>query len=663
MSKPLLSAQIARGFYPERRSSPETKYDAAVVNLAGNAVRPLLARHRRFADIVPRVNELGGRVSGLSDKALRDEVDALRSIVRSQGLHFDTAARAFALVREIADRKLGMRHFDVQLVGGYVLLNGMVAEMETGEGKTLTATLAACTAALAGIPVHVITVNDYLARRDGETMRPVYEALGLSVSVVTHDMGFAERRAGYRCDVTYCTNKDVVFDYLKDRILMRQRPGHIQMRLERLYRTDARMEQLLLRGLPFAIVDEADSVLIDEARTPLIISGPANNSCEEEGYRQALDAAGQLQPDEHYRLNTPKRTIELTDQGKDLLRELLAPLGGIWVGKYRREDMVRQALMAQHLFLKDQHYIVRDDKVQIVDEYTGRVMADRSWEQGLHQLIECKEGCKISSQNETLARISYQRFFRRYHHLAGMTGTAREVAGELWSVYRLRVVPIPTNKPSARRALPFRLYQTAEEKWEAIVGRIVKIHQQGRPVLVGTRSVAASEHLSALLTEAHLPHRVLNARQDKEEADIIAEAGQQGRITVATNMAGRGTDILLTQETRKTGGLHVLATEFHDAKRIDRQLFGRCGRQGDPGSYEAISSLEDSLFAGLAAKPAGLLARRMVNSGTWVGRFAEQGLVMLAQRTAQRKYSHIRRELLKFDDSMESAMAFSGFGE
>lgn len=663
MSKLILSPQIVRGFYPERRSAQESKFDAAVISIAGNTARPLLTRFRRFAGIVPRVHMLSGPLLGLSDQALRDETDTLRRLLQSDGLRLESAARAFSLVREVAGRKLGMRHFDVQLIGGFVLLNGMVAEMETGEGKTLTATLPACTAALAGIPVHVITVNDYLARRDGESMKPVYEALGLSVGIVTHDMSLEDRRAAYRCDVTYCTNKDVVFDYLKDRILMRQRPGHVQMQLERLYRKDARLEQLLLRGLPFAIIDEADSVLIDEARTPLIISGPASNSCEKEGYQQALAAVGQLQPGEDYLLNTVKRTIELTERGKETVRELMLPLGGIWVGKYRREDMIRQALMARHLFVKDQHYIVRDNKVQIVDEYTGRVMADRSWEQGLHQLIECKEECEITNQNETLARISYQRFFRRYHHLAGMTGTGREVAGELWSIYRLHVVPIPTNAPPARRAEPFRLYQTAQEKWQAIVNRIAEIHRQERPVLVGTRSVAASELLSRLLTEAALPHRVLNARQDKEEADIIAEASQKGRITVATDMAGRGTDIVLTQEAREAGGLHVLATEFHDSKRIDRQLFGRCGRQGDPGSYEAIASLEDSLFAGYAGKPIGLLARRLVDSDTWFGRFAENGFVVLAQQTAQRKHSQVRRELLKFDDSMENAMAFSGFGE
>ena len=663
MSEFFLSPQIARGFYPERRTSLETKFDDAVISIAGNAARPFLTRYARFAGIVPRVNMLGDRLKDLSDEALREEIETLRYTVQSDGLRFDTAAQAFALVREVAGRKLGMRHFDVQLIGGFVLLNGMVAEMETGEGKTLTATLPACAAALAGIPVHVITVNDYLARRDGEWMKPVYEALGLRVGIVTHEMSLEDRRAAYRCDVTYCTNKDIVFDYLKDRIQLRQRPGHIQMRVEKLYRKEARLDQLLLRGLPFAIVDEADSVLIDEARTPLIISGPANNTCEKEGYDRALNVAAQLQPVGHYTLDTAKRTLELTEQGKEYLKELLQPLGGIWVGKYRREDMVRQALTAMHFFLKDQHYIVRDNKVQIVDEYTGRVMADRSWEQGLHQLIEAKEGCDITNQNETLARISYQRFFRRYRHLAGMTGTAREVATELWSVYRLHVVSIPTSRPMQRRAEPFRVYHSAEGKWHVIVNRIARLHEEGRPVLVGTRSVAASEHLSTLLTEAGLPHRILNARQDEDEADIISQAGQKGQITVATNMAGRGTDIALGQDTRELGGLHVIATEFHDSGRIDRQLFGRCGRQGDPGSYEAIASLEDGLFAGHAGKPAGKLARRWVNPDARHGRLAGSAFVAYAQYAAQRKHSQVRREMLKFDESLDSAMAFSGFGE
>ncbi|MGE5892741.1 MAG: preprotein translocase subunit SecA, partial [bacterium] len=565
MSSTIVSPRIAKGFYPERKTSFESKIDAWVISAMGNATRGFHTWPGRFRSMVRYVNESGASLKDKGDGELREEIQKVKSDLRSFGLRVDSVARTFALVREFAGRRLGLRHFDVQIMGGWVLLNGMVAEMETGEGKTLTATLPACTAALAGIPVHIITVNDYLAGRDADWMKPVYEAFGLNVGVIVHGMSREERRAAYRCDVTYCTNKEVVFDYLKDRLMLGQQPGHIQMRLERLYGSQARLDQLLLRGLPFAIVDEADSVLIDEARTPLIISGPVDNTCEKEVYGQALALAEQLKQDEDYTVDLTKGTLDLTDQGKDRLKERAQILGPLWVGKYRREEMVRQALTAKHLFCLDREYIVREDRVQIVDEYTGRVMADRSWEQGLHQLIEAKEGCEITTQNETLARISYQRFFRRYRHLAGMTGTAREVAAELWSVYRLHVVSIPTNKPLIRHAQPFRIFRTAEEKWDVIVNRISELHEQGRPVLIGTRSVAASEFLSTLLSGTGLEHRVLNARQDKEEAEIIAQAGQRGIITVATNMAGRGTDIALGPGVAELGGLYVIATELHDA--------------------------------------------------------------------------------------------------
>jgi preprotein translocase subunit SecA len=494
-------------------------------------------------------------------------------------------------------------------------------------------------------------------------MRPLYEAFGLRVGTVVQGMSPDDRRRAYQCDVTYCTNKEVVFDYLKDRLVLGQQPGYIQMQLERLSGSHARIDRLLLRGLPFAIVDEADSILIDEARTPLIISGPADNSYETQVYEQALAVAKALRPGEDFTIEEGKRTLDLTEEGKHRVRDLAQPLGPVWTGTYRREEMIRQALTAMHLFCRDREYIVRDDKIQIVDEYTGRTMADRSWERGLHQLIEAKEGCKITAQNETLARISYQRFFRRYRHLAGMTGTAREVANELWSVYRLNVVPIPTNRPLARIGLPERICLTAEEKWSEIVAAISELNGQGRPVLVGTRSVAASEQLSALLTGSGLPHRVLNARQDKEEAEIIAGAGQGGRITVATNMAGRGTDISLGADVRERGGLHVIATELHDAKRIDRQLFGRCGRQGDPGSYQAIVSLEDDLLKSYGEKALGRIISGWVQNGSAYGQRTAKLFASYVQHTAQRKHFHMRRDLLKFDESMESAIAFSGRGE
>ena len=663
MSDLSLSSRIAKGFYPERRTPKESRLDTAVISAFGNSTRWLRTRPARFGGMVERIHAYGETFRRMGEKELGEQVENVRRALSSDGLQPDGVARSFALVREFAAKRLDMRHFNVQVLGGLVLLNGMVAEMETGEGKTLTATLPACTAALAGIPVHIITVNDYLANRDANWMRPLYEAFGLSIGIITHGMSAEDRRKAYRCDVTYCTNKEVVFDYLKDRLLLGQRPGRIQMRLERLYGDRTRYDQLLLRGLPFAIVDEADSVLIDEARTPLIISGPADNTCEQQVYQQALDLSEKLIDDDDYTVDPTKRTVELTEEGKTRLRELAQPLGSLWLAKFHREDMVRQAIMAKHLFSRDREYIVQENTVQIVDEYTGRVMEGRTWERGLHQMIEAKEGCDITSQNETLARISYQRFFRRYLHLAGMTGTAQEVASELWTVYRLNVVSIPTNKPLARSSLPARIYRRAEEKWDHIIRKITLLHEQGRPVLVGTRSVAASEYLSTLLTEAGLPHRVLNARQDQEEAEIIAKAGQKDQITVATNMAGRGTDIALGPGVLELGGLHVLATEIHDSRRIDRQLFGRCGRQGDRGSFEAIASLEDDLFAGYAEQPAGIMAQRWVDSASPFGKWTGHLFTFYAQWASQRKHYQIRRDLLKFDESLESAIAFSGRGE
>jgi preprotein translocase subunit SecA len=662
MSNLAFTKGISSVFYPEKRSSQETKLDAKIISAFGNATRWVRARPKFFEGIVKPVDEIGETLKNLNEEDLKSQVDILRFSVKDSGLKFELVARSFALTREFARRRIGMEHFGVQLIGGWVLLNGMVAEMETGEGKTLTATLPACAAAMAGIPVHVITVNDYLARRDAEWMKPIYEAFGLSVGVITHGMSSESRQNAYRCDITYCTNKEVVFDYLKDRILLGQNSGYLQMRLERLYR-DSRLERLLLRGLCFAIIDEADSILIDEARTPLIISGPVDSTFESKIYHQAIELSDQLEEDNDFTLDMVKRTVELTDLGKEHIKELSSPIGSFWTGKRRREELLHQALTARYLFSCDRDYIVQNNKVQIVDEYTGRVMADRSWERGLHQLIEAKEGCDITVQNETLARISYQRFFRRYHHLAGMTGTAREVANELWSVYRLIVIPIPPNRPLIRIACPFRFYRSAEEKWREIVKKIDDVHKQGRPVLIGTRSVATSEQISKLLEKAGLTHRVLNARQDKEEADIIAHAGQKLQITIATNMAGRGTDIKLGPGVAELGGLHVLATELHDAKRIDRQLFGRCGRQGDPGSYEAIVSLEDDLFNGYRDRVLGRIVSQQVNPDSTFGQRLGKMYSRYVQYSHQKKYFHMRRDLLKFDESLENAMAFSGRGE
>jgi preprotein translocase subunit SecA len=589
---------------------------------------------------------------------IRILADDLRRQLRRDGFRLELVARAFALVRAVSKRTLGMQHFDVQLMGGWVLLHGMVAEMLTGEGKTLTATLPACTAALAGLPVHIVTVNDYLAQRDADLTRPIYEALGLTVGVIVHGMEPAARRAAYACDVTYCTNKELAFDYLKDSLVLRRDASRLQLQIERLADGPTRFNQLLLRGLCYAIVDEADSVLIDEARTPLIISGGDGDTPAQHIYQIALELAAQLTPTYDFMIEGREHTIQLTPTGQERLALLVQAHSGVWTGRRRREELVRQALTAQHLMQRDKHYLVQDGKVHIVDEFTGRLMPDRAWEHGLHQLVETKEGCPLTGLHEPLARMSYQRFFRRYLRLAGMTGTAWEVRRELWSVYRLAVVRIPTNRPLQRSSLRHSVYATTHAKWEAIVARITNLHQAGRPILVGTRSVAASEHLSHLLTAAGLPHQLLNARQDSEEASIIAQAGEFERITVATNMAGRGTDIRLAPGVARHGGLHVLATEGHEARRIDRQLFGRCGRQGDPGSYEMLVSLEDEIIARYSTRLwqwCSAVAVRLPGL-SWLGIIA----LRRAQRCAERLHARMRCDLMRMDEHLETALAFSG---
>jgi preprotein translocase subunit SecA len=627
--------------------------DKVATRLSGPLVRNVRIWRARRNHVVGLVNALSSSLEASSDAELTAMAGELRLELRRDGFTEQSVARAFALIREVAGRTIGQRHYDVQIRGGWVLLNGLVAEMETGEGKTLTATLPAATAALAGIPVHVITVNDYLTARDAEWMGPVYEKLGLTVGVIIHGKDPRTRRAAYGCDVTYCTNKELTFDYLRDRIALGRKESRIQLAIEKLSGCEARANQLNLRGLFYAIVDEADSVLVDEARTPLIIAGAGPAGPEREMYETALELAARLTEGADFRLDARERHLELTDQGLDRLAGWAEDLPPLFRGERRREELVRQALVATHLFHRDTHYLVRDKKVQIIDEYTGRILADRTWEQGLHQMVETKEGCPLSNQQTSVARMTYQRFFRRYLWLAGMTGTAKEVSNELWSVYGLPVVRMPTHRPTQRRSTGDRVFATEAEKWQAIVERVRSLHALGRPILIGTRSVAASEKLSALLGEAGLEHQLLNARQDKQEAEIVAEAGQLGRITVATNMAGRGTDIKLGAGVSELGGLHVIATELHESARIDRQLFGRCGRQGDPGTNEAIVSLEDELIR-VYLGPAARLNSHL-RSDTW-----RRALFSAAQMRAEMVNAGIRRQLLSAEDQLGDMLAFTG---
>lgn len=659
MSSDPLRPGSTLGSYPERESTPPSRFEDFAHRLSGPLARRRGAAQLDAKRFLERVNSLGAKLAALESVQLSNYASELREKLLRDGLAEEHCAQAFAVVREMSDRILGMRHFDCQIMGGWAMLQGMLAEMETGEGKTLTATLPACTAAMAGIPVHVITVNDYLATRDSDLMSPLYNMLGITVGAISDEtQDPRQRKTIYECDIVYCTNQQVAFDYLRDRVTMGHRRGNLFRSIDGIAEGN-KAGGLILRGLCFGIVDEADSVLIDEARTPLKLSGPSGKQIQARILHQALRLADRLENyGNGYRVND--RNVTLTTNGKAYLSQLVESMDNHWASARRRELLVTQALTAKHLFVKDHHYLVRDGQIQIIDQNTGRVMPDRSWELGLHQMIEKKEGLEVSDPSESIARITYQRFFRRYLRLGAMSGTAREVSGELWSVYRMPVVKIPTHKPSRRTVLRSRMHRSASEKWQDVVAQTEAMHMRNRPVLIGTRTVAASENLSQLLSEAGLTHQVLNARHDRSEAIIIAQAGMPGRITVATNMAGRGTDIRLAPGVAKAGGLHVIATELNDARRIDRQLFGRCARQGDPGSVDAILSWEDELLTICAPRLIKAVARR-INSGQlnftyWTG----QLLTRIAQRRVERRNAATRRILLKQDQQLDDIFAFSG---
>lgn len=654
----LIHPPATRDVRAERPDRIETWLERQAHRLHG-CFRALRGRGGWLRRQTAAVGEAGLRLTGLSERELAGEIRPLRERLLTDGFLPAHVADSFALIREFSARVLGLRHHDSQVMGGLVMLRGMVAEMETGEGKTLTATLTAATAALAGLPVHVISVNDYLTSRDAENTTPLFRALGLSVGCVVHGQSPDERRQAYGCDITYATNKELVFDYLRDRLTLADRPDPIMVQAESLSGQGSRAGRLLMRGLHFAIVDEADSVLIDEARTPLIISGSSGVREEQEFLEQALDLAGGFVRDRDFELDEARRHVLLTPVGRSRIEDAARRLGALWSGLVRREGVVHQALTALHLFRRDEQYLVRDGKVQIIDEFTGRVMPDRSWEQGLHQLIELKEGCELTQRREPLAKISYQRFFRRYLRVAGMTGTAREVKDELWNVYGLATLRMPTHRPVIRRRLKERVFPTRHDKWRAVVDRIGELHRQGRAVLVGTRTVAASEELAARVREAGLPHLVLSAKQDAEEAGVISRAGQPGSVTIATNMAGRGTDIILAPEVREAGGLHVIITEYHEAARIDRQLAGRCGRQGDPGSFEGILSMEDFLFQGKWGDPFTRVAMFAV-ARTRTPQFAARLLLRRMQRNVERHNAQVRRNLFRQDQAQGTLMAFAG---
>ena len=585
----------------------------------------------------------------------------LFEILKVLKLHAADRRPALAALREASHRELGLRPFTVQLMGALALHRGQLAEMATGEGKTLTAGLAAVLAGWSGQPTHVVTVNDYLVKRDAERLRPLYQCCGLTVGHVTATMPPVERRRGYAASVTYCTSKELLADFLRDRLRLGQLRQPARRLISRMLQPNAPDDGVVLHGLHTAIVDEADSVLIDEAVTPLIISNTHENPALTQVTLAAQELTSRLQPGAHYFADPRYRDIELTPDGEELLASAADSLAltGLWRSPDRRKELVRQALVAREFFLRGKQYVLQDGKVVIVDEFTGRQMDQRKWRQGLHQAIEAKEGLAITGPTETIARLSFQRFFRLFHRLSGMTGTAREAAGELWQIYRLPVVAIPTNRPCLREHWPDRTFPDAESKWAAVTEEVVRLHATGRPVLVGTRSVEASERVAELLRARSLPFALLNALNHESEAGIISGAGELHRITIATNMAGRGTDILLTEAVRKAGGLHVLATERHESGRVDRQLMGRAGRQGDPGSAQAFVSAEDEL---LKRHLPALVQRRLpalARSGTPGSTRLLKAAFAQAQRNAQRLAYRQRLGVLRQDDWLESALSFA----
>lgn len=608
-------------------------------------------RLANWAKLVPRIGELEPELLKLNDEQLRKRSLSLRYRAKSGEPLSKLLVEAYALVREAGRRTINMRHFDVQLLGGIAMFRKSIAEMQTGEGKTLAATLPMYLYALVGKGCHLATVNDYLARRDADWMAPIYRALGMTVGVVETQMSQDDRRKAYQCDVTYGTAKEFGFDFLRDRLLLRRiSEGQSDLLGGMLGHGSESSEKPVQGAAYFALVDEADSILIDEARTPLIISAlpTEEQKLELECYRWSAAVASQFIDEEDYEFDHEKKTVELTFEGRLKTRTLDKPPELDTMGMVNIYRFIERSILVQREYKLDRQYVVRDGEIVIVDEFTGRLAEGRKWREGLHQAVEAMQGVEVTVATGQAARVTIQDFFLRYEKLAGMTGTAIDSAAELRRIYRCRVVPIPTNRPAIRQRLRTQVFGTEETKWKAVVEEICQLHELGRPMLIGTRSIDKSEILSRILTERGIQHQILNANHIAAEAEIVAQAGTQGRVTVSTNMAGRGTDIKLGEGVAEIGGLHVILTEMHDAARIDRQLIGRCGRQGDPGTFRQYLALDDDLLlAGLGPKKSDRLeayGKKAVTSLDYLSY-----LFRRAQRRIERRHFRQRRALMYFE--------------
>lgn len=587
---------------------------------------------KRLESVVQSINAMEPKMQSLSDSELQAKTGYFQEKLQGGATLDDILPEAFAVVREASRRVLAMRHFDVQLLGGMILHQGRIAEMKTGEGKTLVATLPVYLNALTKQGVHVVTVNDYLARRDAEWMGQVYEFLGLTVGVVVNGLSFAERKEAYSADITYGTNNEFGFDYLRDNMVVHP-------------------EQMVQRELHYAIVDEVDSILIDEARTPLIISGAAEDSARH--YMRFAQIVPQLKAERDYNVDEKARTIAITEEGVARVEKILGIENLFDDVHFELNHYLNQALKAKEFFVRDRDYVVKDGEVLIVDEFTGRLMPGRRYSDGLHQSIEAKEGVSVLKESQTLASITYQNYFRMYAKLAGMTGTAKTEEEEFRKIYGLDVVVIPTNKPMIRADLPDAVYKTAKGKADAIIKDIAERHSQGQPVLVGTISIESSEKFSAMLTRAGIPHQVLNAKHHDKEAEIVKHAGQKGMVTIATNMAGRGTDIVLGEGVIELGGLHIIGTERHESRRIDNQLRGRAGRQGDPGSSQFYVSMEDDIMRLFGSERImGIMDRLGWEEDQVIDHPQISRGIENAQKRVESRHFEIRKQVLEYDDVM-----------
>lgn len=617
-----------------------------------------------WAKLLPKIASYEPELQKLKDQELRKRSLSLRYRARSGEPLVKLLPEAYALVREAGRRTIRMRHFDVQIVGGIAMFHRSIVEMQTGEGKTLTATLPMYLFALAGRGANLATVNDYLAKRDADWMKPIYEALGMSVGCIQTQMPQPQRRKAYACDITYGTAKEFGFDFLRDRLLLRRiSEGQTDLLGGMLGadRKDGGGDKPVQREPFFALVDEADSILIDEARTPLIISAlpTEEERLQVECFKWSSSVARDFVEDEDYEYDHDKKSVELTADGRQKVRKLPKPSAMDAVGMFNIYEHIERAIKVSRDYIRDRQYVVRDGEVVIIDEFTGRMAEGRKWREGLHQAVEADAGVEVTVQTGQAAQITVQDFFLRYEHLAGMTGTAWNSRRELRKIYRCHVVQVPTNRPVIRERLPDRVFGTEDAKWTAVVEEICELNARGRPVLIGTRSIDKSEHLSRMLKAKGIEHQVLNAHHVDVEADIVAEAGIANRVTVSTNMAGRGTDIKLGPGVLEMGGLHVICTEMHDSARIDRQLSGRCGRQGDPGTYRQYLALDDELlFNGLGPKKSRKLEALGEDQGGEFPRHAK--LFRKAQKRVERRHFRDRRALMYFAKERKKAQRQMG---